>query len=702
MILESSGATQLGHGSEQQDAGPLVSRTRAWWVHVSLVAVALTILARSVQLQLVEGEQWGLVAAKQQVRELTTTPLRGRILDATGRVLVETRELTRVTITPYELRSTKRLGDTRTRVRDGMRALDVPAALIRRAMDTTQKWVELPGLYAPSAVERFAGIPGVRRELVYRRMQSAAVGIQRVIGTIDNANQPQGGIEQAADSLLRGVKGRDALMLDGRGNRVISPTLSGVSAQPGHTVTLTLNQSLQEIAETELAKAMVRTGATGGDVVMLDPRDGSVLALAGARDGKPSSSSTPLTQAYEPGSVMKPFIVARLLDTRRATPDEMVNTENGRYTFAKRTILDEHSAAQLPVRDVIRFSSNIGIVKLAQRFTTQEEFELLRDFGFGVYSGVPYPAESRGRLRLPKDWEAQSPGSIAMGYEMMATPLQIAVAYAAIANGGELLQPHLIKHIIDANGAVTYAHERRVIRRAMSPQTALTIRTMLESVVDSGTSKEAELATFDVGGKSGTARRGEHGHYLEGDYNSTFAGMFPARAPQFVLVARLIDPVSKIYGGVVSGALVNGILQAALATRDVSLDRDALSRQAKPLPPPKPKSEHALEIAARDSARFDSLRAPAPPAAVALAAPANVVVDLPLHTPTVRGVVDSGLSDRMLVMPSIYGLDLRQAVRTLHAAGLHVKVVNGKLGQTRPAAGALVRAGATVLLESAR
>ena len=702
MILESSGSTHAGHASEQHDAGPLVSRSRARWVHISLVGVALTILARSVQLQLVEGEQWGLVAAKQQVRELATTPLRGRILDATGRVLAETRELTRVTITPYELRNTRKLSDARIRVRDGLRALNVPASFIRRAMDTTQKWVELPGLYAPSAVERFAGISGVRRELVYRRMQSAAIGIQRVIGTVDNANQPQGGIEQAADSVLRGVKGRDALMLDGRGNRVISPTLSGVSAQPGHTVTLTLNQSLQEIAEHELAKAMVRTGATGGDVVMLDPRDGSVLALAGARDGKPSLTSTALTQAFEPGSVMKPFIVARLLEAHRATTDEMVNTENGVFRLAKRTIRDEHIASQLPVRDVIRFSSNIGIVKLAQRFTTQEQFELLRDFGFGAYSGVPYPAESRGRLRLPKDWEAQSSSAIAMGYEMMATPLQIAVAYAAIANGGELLQPHLIRNIVDANGAVTYTQDRRVVRRVMLPQTALTMRTMLESVVDSGTSREAELATFDVGGKSGTARRSEHGHYLFGAYNATFAGMFPARAPQFVLVARLIDPIGKIYGGVVAGALVNGILQAALATRDVSLDRDALSRQAKPLPPPKPKSEHALEIAARDSARFDSLRAPAPPAAAALAAPATVVVDLPLRSAGSRGVADSGLSDRMQVIPSVYGLDLRQAVRTLHAVGLHVKVVNGKPGQTRPSAGAFVRAGGTVLLESAR
>lgn len=154
--------------------------------------------------------------------------------------------------------------------------------------------------------------------------------------------------------------------------------LTPVEARPGHTVTLTINQSLQEIAEQALTDARKRTGASGGDVVILDPRDGAILALAGVRDGKAALTSTPLAEPYEPGSVMKPFVVSRLLDAGRAQPDEMLNTENGTWSVAGRTLSDEHKAASMSVRDIIRFSSNIGTAKLAMRFNEQQG---IRPFG---------------------------------------------------------------------------------------------------------------------------------------------------------------------------------------------------------------------------------------------------------------------------------------------------------------------------------
>ncbi|MBL0171422.1 MAG: hypothetical protein IPP90_11930, partial [Gemmatimonadaceae bacterium] len=259
----------------------------------------------------------------------------------------------------------------------------------------------------------------------------------------------------------------------------------------------------------------------------------------------------------------------------------------------------------------------------------REEYEALRDFGFGTPTGVPYPAESRGRLPVPT-WHAQTASALAMGYEMMATPLQIAAAYIAIANDGELLQPSLIRHVRDADGREVFALERRVVRRAMQPATSRLMRTILASVVDSGTAVAADMATYDVAGKSGTARRVQDGAY-RGGHNSTFAGMFPAQAPQYVLVVRLIDPQGKIYGGTVAGRIVNEILQSALATRDASLDRRALAAVVKPVPvsPRKPLSSQAIAAALRDTARFDSLRAPAPVPVPMVAVPGRVVVSLP-------------------------------------------------------------------------
>ena len=706
-------ATASGLTPGDPGAPTTVSRVRAMLVHAGLVLFAVAILARAVQLQIVEHDTWLRVADRQHVDQQTVKPLRGAITDATGTVLVESREQVKLSIAPREIRDVRRknakrgdpLVKTRAALRRGLQALSVPEPQIRKALDTNQTWVSLPTLYMPSDIERFAGLPGVHVERVRRRINSASDNLRGVLGAVDADDLPVGGIELELDLLLRGQAGSRALMKDPKAGNIESPELSSVDALPGHTVALTVNQALQEIAENELKMALVRTGGTGGDVVILDPRDGSVLALAGVRDGKSASTSTPMALAYEPGSVMKPFLVSRLFDLGKATPNEIINTENGSAMLPgrKRPLTDEHKAAQMPVRDVIRFSSNIGTAKLALRLTPREEFEAMRDFGFGSLTGVPYPAESKGALPLPARWSASTQTAVAIGYEVLATPLQIALAYAAIANGGELLQPALVKEVRDAQGATIYRHERRVVRRVLTAKTASEMRRMLASVVDSGTGTAAELATYDVAGKSGTARRSENGRYLEGKYNATFAGMFPAQAPQYVLVARIIDPKGTYYGGIVSGSLVNGILQAALATRNSALDRNALAEVAKTMPVPvaKPKSEQALAIATRDSLRRDSLLAPAPPKAEPTPTAARVVVALPFAPPN-AAATNARAARGLRPVPSVFGLDVRQATRTLYAAGFQVSIARGSDVRTRPAAGTLLRVGSTVQLEMPR
>jgi cell division protein FtsI (penicillin-binding protein 3) len=610
--------------------------------------------------------------------------------------LVETREQMTLEIAAHELKPfvRKRAGgkrDTiegRRLVRTTLRELRVPDSTVRRVLANKRQWVTLPQRFLPADLDRLNGVPGITRKRVLRRVVSTPPGLRALVGVINQDGAPVGGLEQELDEMLRGEGGHDPVVLDGRGGRIGSPMLTPVAARPGHTVTLTINQSLQEIAEQQLALARERTGATGGDVVILDPRDGAILALAGIRDGKSAQSSTPLAEAYEPGSVMKPFVISRLLELGLATPDDVVDTENGTAVIAGRRLTDEHKASQMTVRDVVRFSSNIGTAKLAQRLTPSQEYLALRDFGFGAPTGVPYPAESRGRLPLVKDWRGMTPASVAIGYEMMATPVQIAAAYAAFANGGELVQPVLVREVRDAMDRVVYRHDRRVLRRVVSPEGAALMRTMLESVVDSGTARAAELTTFDVGGKSGTARRMEKGRGYAAGYNSTFAGMFPVQDPQYVIVARLIDSQKGYFGGIVSGTLVNGILQSALATRDASLDRQALARVAKPLP----------------QLRRDSLRAPAPPKAEPLPTAARVVMELPLASAPARPMREP--NGAPTPVPSVYGLDPRQAARTLYAAGFHVTLAAGKASggelRTRPAAGVLLRQGSTVQLETPR
>jgi cell division protein FtsI (penicillin-binding protein 3) len=327
---------------------------------------------------------------------------------------------------------------------------------------------------------------------------------------------------------------------------------------------------------------------------------------------------------------------------------------------------------------------------------------------------MPYPAESRGNVPRPGDWKSQTHASVAMGYEMNATLLQVAQAYVSIANDGVLLQPALIREVRDADGNVMFTHQRTVVRRVLEPSTTKVMRTILASVVDSGTAVAADLATFDLAGKSGTARRAVNGKY-DGTYNATFAALFPAQAPQYVIVVRLIDPKGKsIFGGTVAGRVVNSIVQGALATRDASLDRNALAAVTKPLPTPKakPLSPKAVLAAQRDTARFDSLKAPAPAPVAPLATPTRVIVSLPFKNAGKSGSArraattdDEPSGDALPLgelreVPSVFGLDTRQAMRALHAAGFHVSVIGGGTSRTKPAAGTLARSGSVVVLET--
>lgn len=707
-------------GQDQSEAagqgGLTLSRGRATFVHISLVLFAAAIVARSALIQIVEHDRWQREAERQHVVDVKVAPPRGAIYDATGNVLVETREEMQIIVEPHNLRAVtrknadgkKRTVDSRVILRKTLKELRVPDAWVKRAYNRKYRWVEMPQRFAPSDVQHLKGLPGVVLRSRLNRVNSTPEGLRGIVGVANAEGSTKSGVERELDVYLRGEAGRDPLVRDGLGGRIGSPMLTSVQAQPGHNVTLTINQQLQEIAEEALANARQRTGATGGDVLILDPRDGAILALAGIRQGKAAYTNNALTEAFEPGSVMKPFVVARLLDLGKVSPEQIFNTYNGTWKYLNKSYTDTHEAEQMSVRDIIRFSSNIGTVQAALRISDREHYRALRDFGFGVPTGVSYPSESRGALTLPP-WKGLTQAQIAIGYNVSVTPLQLAVAYAALANGGDVLQPSLVRQVRDVNGKEVFAHKRTVIRRAISPEVSALMREMLKSVVDSGTSTAADMQAFDVGGKSGTARRvkDEGRGYAIGKYNSSFAGMFPVENPQYVIVARLIDPEGTYYGGIVSGTMVNNILQSALATSDASLDRDALARIARPVaaPAPKPRTPEQLRVAARDSARRDSLKAPPPPKAEPVPMPSRIVVSLPFTAPdeaslTARtGRKARAVEGALRPVPSVYGLSARQAARTLYAAGFHVSVIDGANVRTRPEAGAMLRTGSTVQLE---
>ena len=316
---------------------------------------------------------------------------------------------------------------------------------------------------------------------------------------------------------------------------------------------LTINQDLQEIAENALMDAIAKMGATSGDIVILDPHSGEIRAMA-SRRGDSAVTAAAITEPFEPGSTLKPFIAAGLLERGLVKPTDSVDTGNGLLTLNSRTIHDDHPLGRVPLSDVIRMSSNVGIVKFAERLSPGDEFETLRDFGFGTSTGIEFPSEAGGSLRAPNYWGSQSPNSIAMGYEVAVTPLQLAVAYAVFANGGKLLEPTLVKEVRSPDGKVRYRHTTHVVRQVISESVALDVREMLREVVQSGTASAADMDTYVLAGKTGTPRGTVNGHYVAGKYNPNFVGLFPADDPQYVIAVRLSNPIRLLLRGKDRGA----------------------------------------------------------------------------------------------------------------------------------------------------
>jgi cell division protein FtsI (penicillin-binding protein 3) len=467
--------------------------SRVGVVHGAFVCFAIALTARAAWVQLAQADRWRERARGQQVATSELPTARGAILDAKGLTLVASREMVRLDIAPTEVRKMDVL-------RVALRRVGVPTASIARATDRTRKWVELPGRYLSTDVADLMAMRGVHARATTERVAPATDGLRRLLGVVDGDGAAIGGIESSLDTLLRGVSGRRELLRDGRGRGLATPDEERTSAVKGHDVVLTLHGGLLDITERALADAVAKLGATGGDNDVLEPHSGEILALASRRTQARTTGVTALTEPYEPGSTLNPFIAAALLERNLARLDEIVPTYNGVYVNGGRTIRDVHKAQRLSLADVIRWSSNIGMVQFVERLTPQQEYETLRDAGFGMTTGLPYPSESPGRLYPVSQWSGFSAASLAMGYEISVTPVQLAAAYAAFANGGELLQPTLVKEVRAPDGTIVWRAERRVVRRLMTTETARTVRGLLRDVVTEGTCPGAYRGTSPVPG----------------------------------------------------------------------------------------------------------------------------------------------------------------------------------------------------------
>lgn len=641
-------------------------------IEAVLALGALLVIGRAAQLQLVQGARWRAEAERSRREKQVLPARRGGIFDRNGVALALTQEYFAVGIAPNELRERSR--DARTVAR----ALGLSLGQVQRDL-ATRKWAAYRGPYNGLEVQALRPLKGVYLDGQYSRHYPAGPLARGVIGAlVPDSGNGASGVELALDSLLTGVPGEAVVLKDRRGRTYQSPSRLNREPTPGRDVFLTLDAELQEIAERALDDAMTEFEAIGGDIVVLDPRTGELLALASRQtvDGKRiASKASFFTDPFEPGSTAKLFTAGALLALKRVKSTDQVYAENGLWQMQvnsrgeTRSIHDAHpTSGSLTLADAIKVSSNIAMGKFSDRLTAVEQYEALRDFGFGSPTGVEFPSESRGSLRLPDQWNMFSKPSIAMGYEFEVTPVQLAAAYATIANRGILLTPTLVREIRDAKGRIVYRHRPEPVRRAVSPEVADTLLDYLRRVVGrGGTAEAAQLANWVLVGKTGTAIRHDGGTYQAGHYNASFASIFPLADPQLVVVVKIDDPRSrKVYGGETAAPLTRGMLEEALSARRSALDRSRLAGPA----------AEAVE--------------PAPGRQPEAPEPTRVVLSVPLTD-------DSAAPPARRPVPNVAGASLRRAASALHRRGFEVAVHgSGRVRRTTPAAGDSARFGAVV------
>ncbi len=672
--------------------------TRVSIMHGALLLFAMVLVGRAAYVQLWQGRQWAAQAQRQQLSNAKLPAPRGAIYDVSGVQLARSREMVTVSIAPRETRESAKIARELAKLR-------VDRKLIARSGDRKRVWVPLPGRHLSGDIGTLLAMTGVHRTPVMERMYPPWQSSRRVVGHVDRDGIAVDGLERALDDLLRGEAGIATEVRDARGRRLPSPGVPGKLPVPGSDVVLTISQALQEIADRALQDAIAKMGAEGGDIVVLDPYSGEVRALATYRKGR-SSGSPAISEPFEPGSTLKPFIAAALLSRNLAEPDDTMDVEDGVLTIEGRTIRDVHKASSMTLREVIAQSSNVGIVKFAQRLTAREQYETLRDVGFGTPTGVPYPSEAPGVLFTPASWSRQSPASLAMGYEVSVTPLQLALAYAAIANGGELLEPALVKEIRDPDGTVTFRNRRRAVRRVMPVEVAATVRGMLRETVAGGTATDAGIGTFEVAGKTGTAWRTVKGRYAPNQYTASFVGIFPAERPQYVILVKIDNPSGVYYGGKTAAPVSKVVIEAALAARDAALDRGALMAVRTPSAVSRERevvesAEGALWMGKRGTPSTGTL---ATPTAALDSVDAGLATGKSRISAPFVFTLPVGRSPRTTPeppreIPHVAGLTVREAARRLHSAGFRVRLVGtGTVTGTSPAGGIAAAAGALVRL----
>lgn len=540
-------------------------------VSILLAVFGLALAGRLVHLQIFQHDQLLSQARKQYLRTVEITTGRGYIYDRNRNLLATNIDVESVYIHPREIFDPERTANTLSTILK----LDKAGVLEKVRSDKHFVWIKRKGRIDEVARLKQLDLPGVgfvkESKRFYPRRHLAA----SVLGFVGLDNQGLAGIEHEQHALLKGKKLRKVVEKDARG-RFLQTGLDEEAVRRNRDLVLTLDEVIQFHAEQELKKQVREYEAKSGLVIVMDPNDGGIYALASYPGFNPNNfaaypremwKNPAVANAYEPGSIFKPIVAAAALEEGIARPNDIFFCENGDYEVGGVQIGEaaNHQFGWLSLQNIITKSSNIGAIKVAEKLGPNLFHEYIRSFGFGSRLGVDLPGETPGQLREVSDWSGLSLASISFGHEISVSPMQMVAAMAAIANGGTLLKPH-VTHEVLKHGKTVEAPGRQVIRRVLTRHTSRQMVDILKQVVKSGTGKQADIDGFEVAGKTGTAQKidPETRAYSTSEYLASFIGFVPADAPRLVILVMIDEPKKSYWGAEVAAPVFKRLAEKTL------------------------------------------------------------------------------------------------------------------------------------------
>ena len=639
-------------------------RTRVL-VLAGILAVAFAgVVGRLGWLQVVRHGDLAALAERQYSRTVVLPAQRGPIVDRQGAAVA--------TSSPAEslFAQPRALGDP-VRVAARLAPLiATPEREVHAALTSGKPFVWLRRRLPPATAAEIRALrePGLGflpeplRLYPNRELAAHVVGFEGADGGLE-------GIERAMNDVLAGGPGKVVVGRDALGREVVTEAVVQ-QPRPGHGVMLTLDRTIQYLAEREIDAAYRRTHAKAAMAIAMDPRTGDVLAMAIRPTFNPNAfldvpsrdhwRNRAVTDPFEPGSTFKIILAAAALQEGVVHPDERIYAENGRITIAKTTIHDWKKYGWLTFGEVLQNSSNVGSIKVGLALGRDRYYRYMTAFGFGAPTGVGLAGESRGQLRDPQRWSALSLPTMSIGQEISVTALQMVAAFGAIANGGTLMQPRLVRALFDADGRETRRFGPRAVRQVISPETARTLTGLMTQVVVAGTGHNAAIPGYDVAGKTGTAQKLDPTtrRYSRNPGVLSFIGFAPSDAPRLVMLVMLDEPKNEKWGSEAAAPIFSAIGGEVLRYLDV---------------PP------------RDAAALSIVTGPAETTGgrvhLASAAAAEAAGDT-------------------RIMPDLRGQPLRQALAALAPMGVAVKLAGrgGRVAEQTPSPGETLEAEAGVRL----